>query len=105
MLGSPSLLLLFGADLWRRPEMLSLHHQNRERCHYIMNVALRQVEKEMAADPEAPKPNAIFDESGKFIIYPCLLGIKVHFVSSVPERFHVIGLVLRKMGRSTRRSP
>ncbi len=31
----------------------------------------------MAADPETPPPNAIFDESGNFIIYPCLLGIKV----------------------------
>lgn len=26
---------------------------------------------------EAPKPNAIFDESGNFLLYPTLLGIKV----------------------------
>ncbi len=34
-------------------------------------------EKDLMADPEAPQPNAIFDESGNFIIYATLLGIKV----------------------------
>lgn len=34
-------------------------------------------EKDLVADPEAPQPNAIFDESGNFIIYATLLGIKV----------------------------
>ena len=34
-------------------------------------------EKDLIADPEAPHPNAIFDESGNFIIYATLLGIKV----------------------------
>lgn len=34
-------------------------------------------EKDLMADPEAPHPNAIFDESGNFIIYATLLGIKV----------------------------
>ena len=34
-------------------------------------------EKDLIADPEAPQPNAIFDESGNFIIYATLLGIKV----------------------------
>ena len=34
-------------------------------------------EKDLLADPEAPEPNAIFDESGNFIIYATLLGIKV----------------------------
>ena len=36
-------------------------------------------EKDLMADPEAPQPNAIFDESGNFIIYATLLGIKVFF--------------------------
>ncbi len=35
-------------------------------------------EKDLMADPEAPQPNAIFDESGNFIIYAGLLGIKVY---------------------------
>ncbi len=30
-----------------------------------------------ASAAEAPKPNAIFDESGNFLLYPTLLGIKV----------------------------
>lgn len=34
-------------------------------------------EKDLIADPEAPHPNAIFDESGNFIIYATMLGIKV----------------------------
>ena len=34
-------------------------------------------EKELLADPQAPQANAIFDESGNFIIYATLLGIKV----------------------------
>jgi len=34
-------------------------------------------EKDLMADPEAPQPNAIFDESGNFIIYATLLGLKV----------------------------
>lgn len=35
------------------------------------------IEKDIEADPAAPKPNAVFDESGNFVIYPSLLGIKV----------------------------
>jgi hypothetical protein len=35
------------------------------------------VEKELLADPEAPFPNAVFDDSGNFLIYSTLLGIKV----------------------------
>lgn len=35
------------------------------------------VEKELAADLEAPRPNAVFDDSGYFLLYPTLLGIKV----------------------------
>ena len=35
------------------------------------------VEKELAASLDAPRPNAIFDTSGNFSIYPPLLGIKV----------------------------
>ena len=35
------------------------------------------VEKELAADTEAPRPNIVFDASGNFILYPSLLGIKV----------------------------
>lgn len=34
-------------------------------------------EKELLADPQAPQANAIFDESGNFIIFATLLGIKV----------------------------
>jgi hypothetical protein len=30
-----------------------------------------------AAEPGAPRPNAVFDESGNFLVYPTLTGIKV----------------------------
>lgn len=35
------------------------------------------VEKELIADAEAPRQNAIFDESGNFLLYSTVLGIKV----------------------------
>jgi hypothetical protein len=35
------------------------------------------VERELIADAEAPPPNVLFDESGNFVLYPSLLGIKV----------------------------
>jgi peptidylprolyl isomerase domain and WD repeat-containing protein 1 len=35
------------------------------------------VERELIADAEAPTPNVVFDESGNFIIFAGLLGIKV----------------------------
>jgi peptidylprolyl isomerase domain and WD repeat-containing protein 1 len=35
------------------------------------------VERELEKDKEAPMPNAIFDESGNFLLYPTLLGIKM----------------------------
>lgn len=35
------------------------------------------IERDIEADEMAPHPNAIFDESGNFIIYPSILGIKV----------------------------
>ena len=35
------------------------------------------VERELEKDKEAPMPNAIFDESGNFVLYPTLLGIKM----------------------------
>ena len=35
------------------------------------------VEKELIADAEAQHQNAIFDESGNFLLYSTLLGIKV----------------------------
>lgn len=35
------------------------------------------VEKELMADIEAPRPNAVFDRSGNFVLYSTLLGIKV----------------------------
>ena len=38
-------------------------------------------EKELLADEAAPQANAIFDESGNFIIYATLLGIKVGHVA------------------------
>ena len=34
------------------------------------------VEKELIADPDAPCQNAIFDESGNFLLYSTVLGIK-----------------------------
>jgi peptidylprolyl isomerase domain and WD repeat-containing protein 1 len=33
-------------------------------------------ERELAGDPAAPAPNAIFDDSGNFLLYATLLGIK-----------------------------
>ena len=35
------------------------------------------IEKDIQGNEDAPAPNAVFDESGNFIIYPTLLGIKV----------------------------
>lgn len=35
------------------------------------------VERELIGDPAAPHPNLAFDESGNFVIYATLLGIKV----------------------------
>ena len=35
------------------------------------------VERELAADTSAPHPNAVFDASGNFLLYPTLLGVKV----------------------------
>lgn len=44
------------------------------------------IEKDIQGNEEAPSPNAIFDESGNFIIYATLLGIKAWFPSSAsPE--------------------
>ena len=34
-------------------------------------------ERELAGSPAAPAPNAVFDDSGNFILYSTLLGIKV----------------------------
>ena len=34
-------------------------------------------ERELAADESAPAPNVVFDDSGNFVLYPTLLGIKV----------------------------
>lgn len=58
------------------------------------NVALRleaidfgkrmATEKSLNADSSAPHPNAVFDSSGNFLIYPTLLGIKV----SQPRQLH-----------------
>ena len=35
------------------------------------------VEKELIADADAPHQNAIFDESGNFLLYSTVLGVKV----------------------------
>ncbi len=35
------------------------------------------VEKELRADSAAPAPNAVFDDSGNFLLYATLFGIKV----------------------------
>lgn len=42
-------------------------------------------EKEIEKTEGVPPPNAIFDESSNFLLYPTLLGIKVtwHFLHSV----------------------
>ena len=34
-------------------------------------------ERELAADETTPAPNVVFDDSGNFVLYPTLLGIKV----------------------------
>ena len=34
-------------------------------------------ERTLNADDSAPHPNAVFDSSGNFLIYPTILGIKV----------------------------
>ncbi len=34
-------------------------------------------EKELAHSEAAPKPNVVFDDSGHFLLYPTLFGIKV----------------------------
>ena len=48
-------------------------------------------ERELTADESAPPPNAVFDDSGNFVLYPTLLGIKVGpwkalFPGSYPQR-------------------
>lgn len=50
------------------------------------------VDKECMGDPEAPHPNAIFDESGHFILYATLLGIKVVNLTT-NKVVKIIGLV------------
>lgn len=35
------------------------------------------VEKEMASTEDVPTPNAVFDQTSNFVLYPTLLGIKV----------------------------
>ncbi|CAI5487257.1 unnamed protein product, partial [Closterium sp. Naga37s-1] len=37
----------------------------------------REMERERESNDDVPSPNAVFDETGNFIIYPTLLGIKV----------------------------
>ena len=34
-------------------------------------------ERELRKDPEAPPQNAVFDESGNFVVYATLLGVKM----------------------------
>lgn len=41
------------------------------------------VEKELLADEAAPPQNAIFDDSGNFVLYSTLLGIKVFLSCSI----------------------
>ena len=36
------------------------------------------VEKELIADADAPHQNAIFDDSGNFLLYSTVLGVKVN---------------------------
>lgn len=49
------------------------------------------VERELVADASAPRPNAVFDASGNFLLYPTVLGVKV--VNLVSNR------VVRVIGR------
>lgn len=39
------------------------------------------VEREIEKTDDVPAPNAIFDESGNFVLYSTLLGIKVSIIS------------------------
>ena len=49
-------------------------------------------ERELAADEAAPAPNVVFDDSGNFVLYPTLLGVKV--VNLVTNRVaRIIGKV------------
>ena len=42
-------------------------------------------ERTLSSDETAPPPNAVFDSSGNFLIYPTMLGIKVsHFLCNIP---------------------
>ena len=36
------------------------------------------IEKELIADADAPHQNAIFDDSGNFLLYSTVLGVKVN---------------------------
>lgn len=42
------------------------------------------VEKEIEKTEDVPLPNATFDESSNFLLYPTLLGIKVVILFLVP---------------------
>ena len=37
-------------------------------------------ERTLSSDETAPQPNAVFDSSGNFLIYPTMLGIKVSYL-------------------------
>jgi peptidylprolyl isomerase domain and WD repeat-containing protein 1 len=41
------------------------------------------VEKEIEKTEGVPSPNAVFDESGNFLVYTTLLGIKVYTESDI----------------------
>jgi len=41
-------------------------------------------ERELAGDPAAPAPNAVFDDSGNFLLYATLLGIKARKRATLP---------------------
>ena len=44
------------------------------------------VEKELVADADAPHQNAIFDESGNFLLYSTVLGVKVRIFTTTPSK-------------------
>ncbi|EFN51411.1 hypothetical protein CHLNCDRAFT_28079, partial [Chlorella variabilis] len=71
------------------------------------------VEKELAADPEAPKSNAVFDESGNFLLYATLLGIKVinlvtsrvvRIIGKVESTERFLSIALYQVGRQYQKS-
>ncbi|GJP80886.1 hypothetical protein CLOP_g11085 [Closterium sp. NIES-67] len=72
----------------------------------------REMEREREKDDDVPTPNAVFDETGNFIIYPTLLGIKVvnlhenkvaRILGKVESNERFLRLALYQGGKAARR--